>query len=176
MKKSIIDALRWLVFILSVLILNFPVISTLITSLKSDGEISSSASLWIEHPTFANYAAILAMADRFDILHFLANSLIASALGSFLAISCATYFRHRGWRSGSSDSGPVTVPMPMSGRSSAIRLIWPVRMASFGAAFRTRAAGGPLPATWVITLVSSAIILGPRPSPTWRLMPRDGFA
>ena len=89
MKNSIIDALRWLVFILSVLILNFPVISTLITSLKSDGEISSSASLWIEHPTFANYAAIFAMADRFDILHFLANSLIASALGSLLAIVLA---------------------------------------------------------------------------------------
>jgi multiple sugar transport system permease protein len=86
MSKKLVHALRWLVFAVAVLVMNFPVISTLVTSLKSDGEISSNASLWINQPTLANYAAIFGMADRFDILHFLGNSLVASALGSALAI------------------------------------------------------------------------------------------
>jgi multiple sugar transport system permease protein len=86
MSKQLVQALRWLVFVVAVLAMNFPVISTLVTSLKSDGEISSNVSLWINQPTLANYANIFNMADRFDILHFLANSLIASGLGSALAI------------------------------------------------------------------------------------------
>ena len=89
MRKRFINMLRWLVFAVAVLVMNFPVISTLVTSLKGDAEISSSASLWISAPTLANYAAIFGMADRFDILHFLVNSLIASLIGSVLAIALA---------------------------------------------------------------------------------------
>jgi len=89
MRRPAIQALRWLVFGLAVLILNFPVIATLVTSLKSEAEISSNASLVIENPTLDNYAAIFGMADRFDILHFLMNSLVASTLGSALAIALA---------------------------------------------------------------------------------------
>jgi multiple sugar transport system permease protein len=89
MRKRFINMLRWLVFAVAVLAMNFPVISTLVTSLKGDAEISSSASLWISAPTLANYAAIFGMADRFDILHFLFNSLIASLIGSVLAIALA---------------------------------------------------------------------------------------
>jgi multiple sugar transport system permease protein len=89
MRRRLVDALRWLVFAAVVLVMNFPVLSTLITSLKSDAEISASASLWIEKPTLDNYRAIFAMQDRFDILHFLLNSLIASLIGSALAILLA---------------------------------------------------------------------------------------
>ena len=89
MRKPLINMLRWLVFAVAVLAMNFPVISTLVTSLKGDAEISSSASLWIKQPTLANYAAIFDMADRFDIVHFLLNSLIASLIGSALAIILA---------------------------------------------------------------------------------------
>ncbi len=89
MKRRFINMLRWLVFIVAVLAMNFPVISTLVTSLKGDAEISSSASLWISEPTLVNYAAIFGMADRFDIVHFLFNSLIASLIGSALAIALA---------------------------------------------------------------------------------------
>ncbi len=89
MKKPLIHALRWLVFAVAVLAMNFPVISTFVTSLKNDAEISNSASLWISQPTLANYAAIFGMADRFDIVHFLLNSLIASLIGSALAIFLA---------------------------------------------------------------------------------------
>jgi multiple sugar transport system permease protein len=89
MRRRLVDALRWLVFAAVVLVMNFPVLSTLVTSLKSDAEISASASLWIEKPTLDNYRAIFAMQDRFDILHFLLNSLIASLIGSALAILLA---------------------------------------------------------------------------------------
>ena len=81
--------LRWLVFIVAALILNFPVISTLITSLKSDAEITANASLVIEHPTLVNYAHIFAIADRFDILHYLSNSVVEAAIGSALSILLA---------------------------------------------------------------------------------------
>jgi hypothetical protein len=68
---------------------NFPVISTFVTSLKTNAEISGSALLWIARPTLVNHAVIFAMTDGFDILHFLANSFIALAIGSALAITLA---------------------------------------------------------------------------------------
>ena len=43
MRRRLVDALRWLVFAAAVLAMNFPVLSTLVTSLKSDAEISASA-------------------------------------------------------------------------------------------------------------------------------------
>ncbi len=88
MKRSV-HALRWLVLILAVAALNLPVIVTLVTSFKSDAEIAANPSLMIEAPTFANYARIFAMADRFDILHYLRNSLIEAALGTLLAMAFA---------------------------------------------------------------------------------------
>ncbi len=89
MRQAVMQALRWLVFVAAALILNFPVIATLVTSLKSEAEISSNASFVIENPTLDNYAAIFGMADRFDILHYLFNSLVASTIGSALAIILA---------------------------------------------------------------------------------------
>ena len=89
MSKRLVNLARWLVFALAVLVLNFPVIATAITSLKGEAEITTNASLIIEAPTLANYAAVFAMADRFDILHFLTNSLVASLIGSALAIALA---------------------------------------------------------------------------------------
>ena len=80
---------RWLVFGLAALLFNFPLISTLLTSLKSEGEIVSNPSILIQSPTFANYVKIFEMADRFDILHFLWNSLVISALGAFFALLLA---------------------------------------------------------------------------------------
>ncbi len=89
MRNRVMQGLRWLVFVVAALVLNFPVIATLVTSLKSEAEISSNASLVIEKPTLDNYTAIFGMADRFDILHFLFNSLVASTIGSALAIVLA---------------------------------------------------------------------------------------
>ena len=87
MTSKLVNLARWLVFVLAAFVMNFPVLATLVTSLKSDAEISSNASLWIELPTLDNYRAIVEMADRFDLLHFLWNSLVASLLGSAMAIA-----------------------------------------------------------------------------------------
>ena len=86
MIRTLANAGRWVVYAIAVLAMNLPVIGTFITSMKSDAEIASNPSLWIRHPTGANYAAIFAMADRFDITSYLLTSLIASLLGSMLAI------------------------------------------------------------------------------------------
>ena len=82
-------ALRWAVFALAAFVMNFPVISTLITSLKSEAEIASYPGFWIESPTLENYREIFRMSDRFDITHYLANSLVMSLIGAGLAILLA---------------------------------------------------------------------------------------
>ena len=84
--RHLLSAARWAVFVLAALVLNFPVISTLVTSLKSEAEITASPSLWISQPTLTNYTRVFGMADRFDILHYLWNSLVASSIGAGLAI------------------------------------------------------------------------------------------
>jgi multiple sugar transport system permease protein len=86
MMRKLLHAARWLVFFIAAAAMNFPVISTLVTSLKSDAEIASNSSLWIASPTLGNYRAIFAMQDRFDIMHFLFNSIAASLIGAGLAI------------------------------------------------------------------------------------------
>jgi multiple sugar transport system permease protein len=87
--KTLHSTLRWTVYFTAVLILNFPVLATLVTSLKTDAEITSNPSLWINKPTLVNYQAIFDMADRFDILHFLWNSAVASLIGAGLSILLA---------------------------------------------------------------------------------------
>ena len=97
MKASIASVGRWLVFLAAALLLNFPLLSTLITSLKSDAEIVSNASLWVERPTLANYSHVFAMADRFDFMRFIENSLIeaSSRRRLFHRIGAARGLRHR---------------------------------------------------------------------------------
>ena len=58
MSRSLVQAARWAVFWLAVLAMNFPVIATFVTSIKSDAEISANASLWVDAPTLTNYRAI----------------------------------------------------------------------------------------------------------------------
>jgi multiple sugar transport system permease protein len=84
--KITLQSLRWLVFVIAAFAMNFPVIVTLVTSLKSKAELSTNASLWIKLPTWINYQQIFEMADRFNILAILWNSLVASALGSVLPL------------------------------------------------------------------------------------------
>ena len=80
---------RLAVFALAAFVLNFPLIATVVTSLKSEAEIGANPTLTIEAPTFDNYQHIRDIADRFDILHFLSNSAVAAGLGSLLAMLLA---------------------------------------------------------------------------------------
>ncbi|PZX11716.1 multiple sugar transport system permease protein [Palleronia aestuarii] len=84
--KRASDILRILVFLAAALILNFPVIATLVTSLKSNAEIARNPGLWVEAPTLGNYAAIFDAAGRFDVWTFLNSSLVAAAIGTILPI------------------------------------------------------------------------------------------
>ena len=80
---------RVAVFAIAALVLNFPLIATIVTSLKSEAEIGANPTLSIEAPTLDNYRHIRDIADRFDILHYLANSLVAAGFGALLAVVLA---------------------------------------------------------------------------------------
>jgi multiple sugar transport system permease protein len=84
-QSPLVMLLRVVVFLVAAFVLNFPLISTLLTSFKSDAEISANPSLLIEAPTFANYLRIGEISDRFDITHYLWNSVVAAGIGSLLA-------------------------------------------------------------------------------------------
>jgi multiple sugar transport system permease protein len=85
--RRLLAAARWIVFLIAAFALNFPLIATLIASFKSEGEITENPSLMIEAPTLENFRRVFAIADRFDITHYLANSVIAASMGSFFAIA-----------------------------------------------------------------------------------------
>jgi multiple sugar transport system permease protein len=86
MKINYSNILRWLVFIVAVLVMNFPVISTISASLKTAAEISQSPSLLVHEPTLQNYFSIFEVSERLNIFAYLQNSLIASLIGSILPI------------------------------------------------------------------------------------------
>jgi multiple sugar transport system permease protein len=77
------------VFVLAALALNAPVIATLVTSFKSPREIATNPGLWIEAPTLANYAGVLAVTDRLNLFALLGNSLAVSLIGAGLALALA---------------------------------------------------------------------------------------
>lgn len=84
-----INFLRWIVFAVAALALNFPVIVTLVTSFKSAKELSTNPGFWIAQPTLDNYAKVLQVSDRLNIFAYLGNSLAAALIGSALALLLA---------------------------------------------------------------------------------------
>lgn len=81
--------LRWIVFVIAVLAMNFPIIVTLVTSFKGARELSVNPGLWIGQPTIENYLRILTQTDRFNIYAYLWNSTVAALIGTGLAILLA---------------------------------------------------------------------------------------
>ena len=84
-----LKSLRWIVYGLVVLAMNFPVLVTLITSFKTTREITSNPGLWIEQPTLDNYLKVFTETERFNIFLYLANSAAAALIGTTLAILLA---------------------------------------------------------------------------------------
>lgn len=84
-----VNTLRWIVFAVAALAMNFPVLVTLSTSFKSAQELSSNAGLWVYAPTLENYATVFTVSDRLNIFLYLANSIAAATLGSLLAVVLA---------------------------------------------------------------------------------------
>ena len=84
-----LNVLRWIVYIVAALAMNFPVIVTLITSFKSARELSVNPGFWISQPTLENYLRVLTQTDRFNIYTYLWNSTVAAFIGTALAILLA---------------------------------------------------------------------------------------
>ena len=82
-------ALRWIVFATVAAIMNFPVIATFVTALKSPSEISRNPSLIIERPTFENFMTVLTISDRLNVYHYLWNSFSAAMIGAILPMLVA---------------------------------------------------------------------------------------
>ncbi|MGO4622114.1 carbohydrate ABC transporter permease [Ensifer sp. 2YAB10] len=84
-----ISALRWFVFAISAIALNFPVLVTLSTSFKSARELSGNPGLWVQAPTFDNYRTVFEVSDRLNIFLYLFNSLAVALMGTMLAVALA---------------------------------------------------------------------------------------
>lgn len=85
----IVKTMRWVVYVIAVLAMNFPVIVTLITSFKSARELSINPGLWINNFTLENYASVLQISDRTNVYAYLGNSLAAAGIGTVLAVLLA---------------------------------------------------------------------------------------
>ena len=77
---------RWCVFVVAAFVMNFPVLSTLSTSLKTNAEISRNPGLWVSEPTLEHYFDVLEVTERLNIFAYLETSLIASMIGAVLPI------------------------------------------------------------------------------------------
>ncbi len=82
-------ALRWLVFGVTALAINLPVLITLVTSFKSPREIASNPGFWIAAPTLDNYAQVLTVTERINLFGHMWNSLVAATIGAGLALALA---------------------------------------------------------------------------------------
>jgi len=84
MKRPV--TLRWIVFVVVALVINFPIISTLITAFKSRAEVARNPSLWIEAPTLENFVTVLTVSDRLNVYQYLLNSVVAATIGAVLPL------------------------------------------------------------------------------------------
>lgn len=79
-------SLRWMVFFIAAFVMNFPIISTIVTSLKTRSEINSNAGLTIQQPTLENFIQVFTVSDRLNIYGYLQNSLVAALIGTILPL------------------------------------------------------------------------------------------
>ncbi|WVT76923.1 carbohydrate ABC transporter permease (plasmid) [Sinorhizobium chiapasense] len=84
-----IATLRWIVFAIAAIALNFPVLVTLSTSFKSARELSGNPGLWVQAPTLENYLTVFHVSDRLNIFLYLFNSLAVALMGTVLAVMLA---------------------------------------------------------------------------------------
>jgi multiple sugar transport system permease protein len=82
------NGLRWLVFIIAGLLLNLPIIMTVLTSLKSMADINTSPPPLIFIPTLDNYREVLGGGST-DLPNYILNSIVIAGGGALLAIALA---------------------------------------------------------------------------------------
>ena len=79
------DAMRWTVFVVVALIVNFPVLATILTSFKNDADINAYPPKWIFTPTLDHYRDVLT-SPTVNYLHYVTNSIVIAVLGTVFAI------------------------------------------------------------------------------------------
>ena len=82
---SAVHALRWLFFAAVALILNLPIIATVVTSFKTTADINAFPPVWLFRPTLDHYREVL-LAGNTDYLGNIFNSVVVATGGSVIAI------------------------------------------------------------------------------------------
>jgi multiple sugar transport system permease protein len=78
-------ALRWLLFVVVALVLNFPILATALTSLKTTADINASPPVWLFAPTLEHYRTVLTD-PSLDFPRYLLNSTAMASLGTLFAV------------------------------------------------------------------------------------------
>jgi ABC-type glycerol-3-phosphate transport system permease component len=86
-KTKIKKSLLFIILIILVVVVNFPIIFMVINSFKPLDEIMGSTKLLPESPGFENYIHVL---NNTPMLHFIYNSFIIAAGGTFCAVVVAS--------------------------------------------------------------------------------------
>lgn len=82
---STVHVLRWVFFVVVALILNLPIIATVVTSLKTTADINAFPPVWFFQPTLDHYREVL-LAGNTDYLGNIWNSIVIATGGSLIAI------------------------------------------------------------------------------------------
>jgi multiple sugar transport system permease protein len=83
--RLVIRMLRWVVLIVTVFVLNSPIIFTIVTSLKRTVDITAFPPAWLFSPTLDHYQEVLSD-PSLDFPRFLFNSMSIALGGTLLAI------------------------------------------------------------------------------------------
>lgn len=84
-SSRLIAALRWVVLISAIVIFNFAIIATFITSIKATADINAYPPKWLFAPTLDHYYEVL-FAGNTNYPRTIFNSLVIASTGTFLAI------------------------------------------------------------------------------------------
>lgn len=87
-RRRLVHGLRWAAFVLTVLILNIPVIITLVTSLKTTAAINASPPVWLFQPTLEHYRTVFTD-PSLNFPRYLWNSTAIAFMGTVLALVIA---------------------------------------------------------------------------------------
>jgi multiple sugar transport system permease protein len=82
---KIVSVSRWLIFGVVALVINLPILSTVMTSFKKTGDINTSPPVFLFEPTLKHYAEVL-RSGRTDFPSYILNSLVIGTGGSLIAI------------------------------------------------------------------------------------------
>ena len=84
-SKKTIELGRWIIFIVIALVINLPIIATILTSFKTTAAINSSPPTFFFTPTLENYLEVLYKGNT-NLPRYIINSSIIAGGGSLLAI------------------------------------------------------------------------------------------